>query len=397
MGFFRSEQGNKDWVGEEDFMKTTFAPRPVSLVIAFFLTLGGAVYFLSTFVNAQEKKGWKTDWERVIRDARREGELMVFVAGYQKFALEFQKAYPDIKLRAITGSGSSLSQRIMAERRAGRHIVDVYMGGSTSPTRFLHPAKALDSLKPLLVLPEVVDGSKWWGGKLHWVDSEDQYIVLYEGSGGEGSGGVAYNTELVKPGEIKSYWDLLNPKWKGKIAAFDPRGTGRGQSIRSIYFNKELGPKFLFRLFNEMNVTISVDQRTLGDWLARRVYAICLWCSDVGTLRDDLKQPVDTVEGLKEGFDLSSRFGSMAFLNRAPHPSAAKLFVNWALSREGQTAFQKTEEADSLRVDISKDGVDPDRLRKPGVRYSMWERAEYMDLKPAIQVINDALRKAGRR
>lgn len=362
-----------------------------------FLPIEDVVFGGRRFLAAETKGSWKAEWEKTVEDAKRERELMVFVAGYQKFALEFQKAHPHIRLRTMTGSGSSLSQRIMAERRADRYIVDVYMGGSTSPTRFLHPAKTLNPLKPLLVLPEVLDGSKWWGGKLQWVDSEDQYIVLYEGSGGEGSGGVGYNTKLVMANEIESYWDVLNPKWKRKIAAFDPRQTGRGQSIRSIYYNKKLGPKFLFRLFNEMEITISVDQRSLGDWLARGVYAICLWCADVGTLRDDLKQPVDSVQGLKEGFDLSARFGSMAFMNKAPHPNAGKVFVNWALSCEGQVAFQKTEQGDSLRVDIPKDGVQPDRLRKEGASYALWERAEYMDLKPALGVINDALRKAGRK
>ncbi len=136
------------------------------------------------------------------------------------------------------------------------------------------------------------------------------------------------NTKLVKADGIKSYWDLLNPKWKGKISAFDPRRTGRGQSIRSINYNEKVGRKFLFRLFNEMDMMISVDQRSLGDWLAHGIYAICLWCSDVGTLRDDLKQPVDTVENIKEGSSLSGRFGSMAFMDRAPHPNAAAVFIN---------------------------------------------------------------------
>ncbi len=59
--------------------------------------------------------------------------------------------------------------------------------------------------------------------------------------------------------------------------------------------------------------------------------------------------------------------------------------------------YQKTAEGDSLRVDIPKDGVDPDNLRKEGVNYSITERAEFMDLKPALKVIRDALRKAGRK
>jgi len=66
-------------------------------------------------------------------------------------------------------------------------------------------------------------------GKLHYVDPENQYLLNING---ENRMVVAFNTKLVNPAEIKSYWDLLNPKWKGKIVAYDPRLGGSGDAMR---------------------------------------------------------------------------------------------------------------------------------------------------------------------
>ncbi len=68
---------------------------------------------------------------------------------------------------------------------------------------------------------------------------------------------LGYNTKLVDPGGFKSYWDLLDPKWKGKIVAFDPKAGGFAATRdRFFYHNPELGPLFLRRLFSEMALTL---------------------------------------------------------------------------------------------------------------------------------------------
>ena len=95
-----------------------------------------------------------------------------------------------------------------------------------------HRAKILEPVKPLLLLPEVVDTSGWFEGKHHYDDPENRYIFVFEGT--PRSGEITYNTKLVNPSEIKSYWDLLNPKWKGKIVSVDPlvvRPDQRGANL----------------------------------------------------------------------------------------------------------------------------------------------------------------------
>ena len=89
----------------------------------------------------------------------------------------------------------------------------------------------LEPIKPALILPEITDTSQWYQKRHHYADPEGQYIFSYVGSATYGA--VNYNTKLVDAKEFKSYWDLLNPKWKGKIVARDIRVPGRARETHS--------------------------------------------------------------------------------------------------------------------------------------------------------------------
>ena len=106
-------------------------------------------------------------------------------------------------------------------------------------------------------------------------------------------------------------------------------------------------------------------------------------------------------QAMKEGVGLSSRVGHMALLNRAPHPNAAKVFINWYLSREGQELFQKLQitahdPADSLRIDIGKNQIPPADRRQDGVKYIDLDEQKIFDPTPAIQLIKEILGEAGK-
>jgi ABC-type Fe3+ transport system substrate-binding protein len=103
----------------------------------------------------------------------------------------------------------------------------------------LYKAKALDPVKPTLMLPEVLDESKWWGGKHLYKDEEKQYILATDLTV---LTSFAYNTKLVDPKEIKSYWDFLNPKWKGKILLLEPASGGTGTSLQFLITIASLDP-----------------------------------------------------------------------------------------------------------------------------------------------------------
>ncbi len=89
---------------------------------------------------------------------------------YEGVFAEFRKEYPEIRVVTITGRGSDLGNRIVAERRAGKYLVDIYVGGPYTVASSLMPAKAVDPISDVLFLPEVVDESKWITGKHRYTD-----------------------------------------------------------------------------------------------------------------------------------------------------------------------------------------------------------------------------------
>ncbi|HEY1234357.1 MAG TPA: extracellular solute-binding protein, partial [Candidatus Binatia bacterium] len=227
---------------------------------------------------AQIDRARQAEWEQTVRDAEKEGQVTVSIGGYGAIidSGAFQKAYPKIKVTHITGAGTDLTQRISAERRAGRYLVDVYNGGGNSLFQVLYVGKMLDPIKPALLLPEVTDPTKWWEGKQKYLDKEGQYILVYEGNVAAGAG-AGYNTQLLDPRDYRSYWDFLNPKLKGKIMSTDIRRVrGAGIPWQFLYYHPDLGPNFLRRLFGEMDVTMVADLRQAVDWLGSGKFALCL-------------------------------------------------------------------------------------------------------------------------
>jgi len=347
-----------------------------------------------------EKAPWQAEWERVVATAKKEGRIDLLTSPNPTYLQDFHKAFPEIKATDLAmAAGSQARVKVLAERRAGKYLADVEVGGPDTPFSILHPAKALDPITPALLLPEVTDVAKWFERKHHYIDPEGQHILLFEGSG---QAYVAYNTDLVKPDEIRSYWDLLNAKWKGKIVAQDPRFPGTvSQGSRFMFNHPELGPKYLRRLLTEMDLVLSRDNRQMVDWVAGGKYAFCLFCRTTEVyqaMKQGLPFKLAGTYDLKEGASIVPVTGAIGLINRAPHPHAARLFINWFLSREGQTAYQKSKidfgGADSLRVDIPKDDVPPEARRQPGEKYLMINKPEWFDMTAILNLVKEALGEA---
>jgi iron(III) transport system substrate-binding protein len=298
-----------------------------------------------------------------------------------------------------------VAKRLMSERRAEKHLADLYVNGMTTGYNVFYKAKALDPIPPVLVLPEVNDTSKWWQGKHHYVDPENQYLLNING---ETRMIVGYNTKLVNASEIRSYWDLLNPKWKGKIVGYDPNLGGSGDAMRFFFHHKGLGPDFIKRILTETDIVISSDTRQMGDWLAGGKFALSIF-APISRMDLDVMQmqglPVSWFEPdqLKEGAYITAGSGGVALINKAPHPNASKLALNWLLSREGQIAYQRiftqgNDGPDSLRIDIPKDKV-PRGNRRPQAdahRYPFVDRAEWMDQQPIRKFVREVMEQRKR-
>lgn len=367
-----------------------------TVLIAFFVLTAASAF--------GQADGWKKEWAGTVEAAKKEGQVNIYIGGWEA-VLEsgaFQKAYPEIKVTIVGGRGGETAKRILAERRAGKYLADVSSEGVGSNYRTLHAAKSFDPIKAALILPEVTDESLWWQGRHRYADPEGQFVFRYVGT--QQKGNISYNGKLVNPKEIHSVWDLLDPRWKGKIIARDVRSPGPGNApMRFFYYHPAIGPAFIKRLFGEMDVTLFRDFRQSVDWLGGGKYSLCFFCADIDKARLQ-GLPVDEFPNFKEGAAVHTQYGTLGLLNRAPNPNAAKVFTNWFLSREGQAALQRSlaksgdEAPDSLRIDIAKDDVKPENRRAAGVNYlDLDSRPEWTDMKPVLGVFEEALaRQRGR-
>ncbi|HEY2917488.1 MAG TPA: extracellular solute-binding protein [Candidatus Binatia bacterium] len=328
---------------------------------------------------AQAAANWKADWEATQRAAEKEGRLVIYGptgADQQKLYTEvFQQAFPKIKVNYTPGRISEIISRIMAEQRAGIRQADLILGGTDILLGTLKAKGYLQPIRSALILPEVLDTTAWFKGKLWFADNEERFIPMWRA--------VPYtaaciNTNLVKVNELQSYWDLLQPKWKGKIVSQDLRiGSARNQ-MYAVYSRNDLGPDYLKRLYGEMDVTLSRSLPQIADWVAGGKFAIAIGGVDC----DDMAAkglPVVPIhlEGIAA---VGAGTDPAVFLASSPHSNAAKVFLNWILSREGQIQFQKLTRENSLRIDIPKEGiVNPYYILDPKREYLFTGLEEHKD------------------
>ena len=364
------------------------------------LCLCGALLEPQVLRAADGAAAWQQEWQRTVASAEKEGQVTVYGPPgrqYQDAISSFQESYPKIKLNYVPGSGTNNAQRLLTERRAGKYVPDVFVGGSGTMVLLLFKGGVFEPIPPHLILPESKDASPWFEKKHHYADSENQYVLMMQGSAQTDIG--AYNSNLVNSAEVKSFWDLLKPKWKGKMTAFDPRDRGHIQRMRALYYNPALGGEFLRRLFEEMDITLGRDQRQLLDWVAGGKFHIYLFATS-SDVEDAGKKglPVARLYGLpREGY-MSGQFGHIALMNKMPHPNSAKVFLNWMLSREGQIQWQKKTNNNSLRMDIPKEMLtDQHEIPKPGEKYLNASLPQYEDVKPLLKIVEEALAKGGKR
>jgi len=363
--------------------------------IAFFLlalsVLGECRASWAASVNTSQE-----EWDRTVKAAEKEGQVVLYAnEGIEGSIHDFQKRFPRVKVVLVSGRSGQLVTRLMAERRAGKYLADVAKLGTGSASS-LYRARPfpLQPIEGSLFLSEVTDKSKWWQGKQQYADPEGKYILSPCVSVHIDL--VSYNTELVKPADVTSYGDILNPKWKGKIGSMDPRAAGGREGGRLIYYHPDLGPQFFRRLLTETDLVLSHDPRQAVDWLAQGKLAFLLFTSPREVLRaKEQKLPVDILDPrrMKEAPVVETAASSFMFMDKPANPNAARLFLNWLMSREGQISFQKSQgSCDSARLDIPKDDVPPLSRRKDGVQYfRLWD-TEWMDVDEVQKFIDASLK-----
>jgi iron(III) transport system substrate-binding protein len=327
------------------------------------------IFLLAADASAQS--GWQKEWETTLAAAEREAE--VSIAGppgdafREAIVMAFGKHYPKIKVELLGGSGGDKVARILRERQAGVYGWDLYISGPTSGLSAFKPIGALDPLKPSLILPENKNDKEWIGGfDAGWADNDKKFFYVF---GGTLAGDNIYvNRDLVAANEIRSAQDLLDPKWTGKMVIQDPRVEGKGLTDMLV-ISLAYGDEIVRKLLRDQKLVLTHDRRQLVEWLVRGRYPIALGLNEYVLVTFQKKgagKNIAAVEDPKTGIYWASGSSGVALFNRAPHPNAAKVYLNWLLSRNGQTEWVKTL-TNSRRVDVPP--AEPSSSMKPGRPY----------------------------
>jgi len=277
------------------------------------------------------------EWGPTLVAARKEGIVTVGIPASTELRTAIGQKFKDkfgISIELLAARGPENATRIITEFNAGVRYYDV----------------AADDFNSYMILPEVKDPKHWWGGHI-WEDNVSTKRHAYAF--------LCYTTETwwynssqAEPSETRSFDDLLNPKWKGRIGLLDPRNPGSGQNTWSFLW-KTKGEEFLTKLAQQ-DLLVNQNLRQLADGLAKGKLAFTLGLSHY-TYEPFIRAglPVKPVARIREGAHANNGSGVVTVVKNPPHPNATKVFVNWLLGKDGQELYGKAMTQGTRRLDVS--------------------------------------------
>ncbi len=330
-----------------------------------------------------------TAWNKTLAAAKKEGRVSILgpegIRARDALTLPFQKKYPEIEVDLQGMDAAKIGPKLLPELAAGRNSTDLVIAGTTTMLVSLLPANALVPVKPFLSGPNTQDQSKWLGGRLKFADNAGTYNLVFSQYV---KPPFVYNTKQLSGADFKSWRDLLDPKWQGKIEMKDPRMAGGGLANATMwYVTESLGKDFIRKFLTQKDLMIMRDDGQMLDFCAQGKYQISVGVGDVPAneyINKGLPLKHLSPESLKEGTYVTAGNGSMAIPRNVPHPNALRVYVDFLLSQEGQLAWSKAAAFASLRRDVPRDHVQNILVPKEGVSYLELSSEKYVLMKDEI-------------
>jgi iron(III) transport system substrate-binding protein len=304
--------------------------------------------------------------------AKKEGKLVVYGVGtaalYNPIHDAFMKRFPGIDLQGVDQRGRETREKIIAEQQSHNYVVDVAISGTDTQQELVkdgyvddYGAADLGSVVPELVPPDRKNNPRT--------------VTVFT---------AAINTNLVPPDQEPKKWsDLFDPKWKGKLEMDDPRGSGPGGTILSG-IEALYGPEDTDNKLAAQNMFFATQAGPLLDALARGEYAVYLSSAHTDVIAQ--RQAGAPIKQLRPEEGVGITPINQALIKNAPHPNAAKLWIEWSLSEEGQKllaaqgfapvrkGIETTQpEAGVNNVKFLPRDDDPETFKLLGDRSKRWE------------------------
>ncbi len=262
------------------------------------------------------------DWDGVIAAAKKEGVVYVYQSQHgtphwQAVVKSFEFRY-GVKVQVYDARASEMTEKIRVEQTSGRFLADIEFHGKTSilqqrETNFILKHGGMPNIK---TLRDEFPADEY--SVPAWVQNVCFLI----------------NTNLVKLADEPREWkDLLDPKWKGKMLSDDMRVLGTGQTLFAV-FHKIYGTGFLQQL-RDQNLVIDRDLRMGSRRVARGEYSIFL-TQQIALASDLTGLPIKVVMP-PDGCPYTPIRSAM--LRGAPHPNAARLFMNHFIDMDSQVTY----------------------------------------------------------
>jgi ABC-type Fe3+ transport system substrate-binding protein len=258
--------------------------------------------------------------------AKKEGEVVWYTSlivnqAVRPLVAAFERKYPGVEVKYSRGDSGPNAIKVIDEARAGKVVGDVFDGIATAPP--LLKAGLVEKFTP-------TDADKY-PPTLRDPDGRWNALVVYFLTPG-------INTQLVGKDEIKTAADLLEPKWKGKIAWSTDPWSGSAVYVGSVLqtMGEDKGMAFLRALAKQDIVNVEATNRAILDQVILGQYAIAL---SIFNHHAEISAAKGAPVAWLKVQPISAPFHSIGLVKNAPHPNAAKLLIDFLLSQEGQQTF----------------------------------------------------------
>lgn len=354
-----------------------------------------ATAMTTTDVVAQTA-AWQKVWDDTVATAKKEGAVACGCPrhpGSRQFLLtQWSKAFPEIKLEYTAATLPEWPARVEAERQAGQYLWDVFFTGPGPEVFRLARTGVFEPLVPNLILPDVKDPEIWGGWDTAFYDDDKTRLLAFWRE----ISPPYYNARLVVPKKVDTMGlrILLDPQYRGKIVMWDPRVGGSGENQAAFLYIK-LGEEALRKLLVDQQPIFLRDSTAMAERLVRG--------TAVFSLGPQLEEPLEPFRRAGLSFDIrpfgdskdmahaSAAYGTAAILNRPAHPNAAKVFMNWMLTKDVQEGLSKATTRQSRRRDVPPiDG--PAARPKAGEDYVELQREEFLELRQKLMLLATQLR-----
>jgi len=302
---------------------------------------------------AQAAGNWEAEWKKLAEAAKKEGEMNLAISfglgGLPKKTLdEFEKRFGVKVNMQQFASGSLIVPKILQEQQGNVFNYDIIMtSGPFGPA--LRDGKALAPIRPQIFRPDVLDTKVWANGlEASFRDKEKQYgfaPVWEEVSH------IWINTNLIKPAEVKTVKDMLSPKLKGKMMFAVPTSGATvtpAMAVRLAY-----GEDMMKKLFVDQEPAYSRDTRQILEQVIKgqRMIGIGVMEPVMGEFKEQgMLNHVQRI--VLEDAQITSTGNDLWIPRSVPHPNAAKLWINWFLTKEAQTIYAQDTTNNSRRLDV---------------------------------------------